>query len=233
MNKVMIDQISDFAFEFLSNFQAASGSITAIAAVFASTFAYIGLRTWRLQLKGSSEYTLAKDLLKTIYRVREGFKHVRNPAIFNYEYPKEMIDETGHLKRGSEADGTRHVYSERLKVLSEALISLEDRNLNAQVEWGADYARMIVAIRKCRNELLDAIRNLVEAKMPGGERRTKPEMSQERSILYYLGEDHPDLDKFTPEINAAVSVYEAQLRPIISRMERHAKRRFRASAKRS
>jgi hypothetical protein len=53
--------------EFLG---ASSDQIVALAASAAATCTYLGLRTWRRQLKGASEYALAKDLLKAVYRVR-------------------------------------------------------------------------------------------------------------------------------------------------------------------
>lgn len=57
-----------------------SGQIVALAAAFAAVSAYLGIRTWRAELKGKSEYELAKDLLKAVYKVREAFYHVRHIA---------------------------------------------------------------------------------------------------------------------------------------------------------
>ena len=56
-----------------------------LSALFAAIFAYMGLTTWRKELKGKSEYQIAKDVLKSVYRVRDAFKQVRHPAIYQYE----------------------------------------------------------------------------------------------------------------------------------------------------
>lgn len=196
---------------------ASSEQIKALTAITAAALAFVGLRTWRLQLKGTAEYTLAKEVLKSVYRVREAFKHVRNPAIFSYEYPESMRQPSGHLKDECRAEGTAHVYEERFKVLNEAFRTLEDRTLDAQVEWGSDYAKIIVPLRKCRAELLVALQNHVEVMKPGHERRrtTVDERREARSVMYYLGEDQAELDSFTPEINSAITQFEQRLRPIV------------------
>ena len=39
------------------------------------------------------EYQLAKDVLRLVYKVEEAFRHVRNTAIFGYEYSKDMANQ--------------------------------------------------------------------------------------------------------------------------------------------
>jgi hypothetical protein len=73
--------------------------VIGLSAASAAVFAYLGLSAWRRELKGKSEYELAKEVLKSVYKVREAFKHVRRPGIYQYEYPEEMRDHHGHLKK--------------------------------------------------------------------------------------------------------------------------------------
>ena len=53
--------------------------VITLAAASAALCVYLGLNAWRNELKGKAEYELAKNVLKSVYRVREAFKHVRNP----------------------------------------------------------------------------------------------------------------------------------------------------------
>lgn len=209
----------DFLGELWRQLGAASEQIKALTAITAAALAFVGLRTWRLQLKGTAEYTLAKEVLKAAYRVREAFKHVRNPAIFAYEYPEAMRDETNHLKDEFRAEGTAHVYEERFKLLNDAFRALEDRSLDAQVEWGSEFAAVMMPLRKLRAELLVTLQDHVQAMKPGHQRRrtTVDEKREERSVMYYLGEDATDMDRFTPEINRAIAEFETRLRPIIGK----------------
>lgn len=202
-----------------------SESITAIkdilvgvSAVSAALFAYLGLTTWRKELKGKSEYQLAKEVLKSVYKVREAFKHVRNPGIYQYEYPKDMLDNTGYLKREFHYEGTAHVYEKRWKMMAEAFSELEDHHLEAQVEWGPEFQDVILKLRTCKVELQITIQQLLEReKNPSMiERSGFEKNAEERSILYNLG-SNSELDKFTPQIDEAINEFEKWLRPHIKR----------------
>lgn|ERR1043166_1488299 len=73
--------------------------VLALCGVATVTIAALGLRTWRRQLKGTSEYTKAKEVLKAVYKVGRAFRHIRSASIYEYEYPEEMRDSFGLKKR--------------------------------------------------------------------------------------------------------------------------------------
>ncbi len=189
-----------------------------LSAVFAAFIAYKGINTWRDELKGKSEYQLAKDTLRAVYKVSEAFKHVRGPAIYSYEYPEEMTDSHGHLKNEFRHEGTAYVYENRWKVMHEAFIELEKLHLDAMVEWGSEYQDIIVPIRKCRIEVQLAVQHLLSRYQNPHEPdwMDKEEKKRQQAVLYYAGDDSK-YDTFTPEINNAVSKFEEWLRPYISR----------------
>jgi hypothetical protein len=190
----------------------------ALAALSAAIFAYLGLSTWRKELKGKAEYEKAKEVLKAVYKVREGFKHVRNPVIWSYEYPEEMRDHWGHLKKESEYEGTAHVYEQRWKVLGEAFNDLEEKTLEAQVEWGPEFENIIRPLRECRATLLTTIRMMLERKKHPKEfsQLNLEESQKETSVLNYIGSDSK-YDKFTPDIDKEIAEFEKKLRPHIRR----------------
>jgi hypothetical protein len=189
-----------------------------LAATAAAFFTYLGLRTWRRQLKGASEYALAKDLLKALYRVREGFMQVRNPMMFSYEYPEHTLDSWGHAKREMHAEALEHAYRNRWKQLHEAWLSLEEKNLEAQVEWGAEYQLAILPLRRCRVELQMAVEDTINAAKPNAKAQTAAAKERDaKSVIYYVGDDSAH-DRFTPEINAAIMEFEKRLRPKIGKL---------------
>jgi hypothetical protein len=191
-------------------------AILALAAIWAGIMGFYGLRTWRRELKGKAEFAKAKEVLKAVYRVREAFKHVRHPAIFQYEYPKDMCDESGHLKTSQRYEGTAHVYETRWKAMAEAFNTLEELTLDAQVEWGAGFQNVIMPLRKCKVELLIAVQDYIEAHKDRHSRepRSADEKKEQREILYYTGEDSKH-DDFTNQINQAVQKFEEKLRPLV------------------
>ena len=190
-----------------------SDQITAVAAAAAAFFAYRGLRSWQHQMKGTAEYRLAKELMKAVYRVREAFMHVRNPAIFSYEYPQEMLDTWGYPSSALQAEATEYVYNNRWKRLHEAFVTLEEKNLDAQVEWGSQYSEVIKPLRKCRVELQLAIRDIVDGLKPNAKPSTEAAKERDaKSVIYHIDPDSPD-DRFTPEIEEAIRQFENRLRP--------------------
>ncbi|OQY20711.1 MAG: hypothetical protein B6I35_10155, partial [Anaerolineaceae bacterium 4572_32.2] len=64
--------------------------VTILAALVAATVAIMGLRTWRKQLRGKTEYELARRLLRSVYRVRDAIRIVRNPFISSAETVQSM-----------------------------------------------------------------------------------------------------------------------------------------------
>lgn len=187
-----------------------------LSAAAAALFAYLGLSAWKRELKGKSEYQLAKDVLKSVYRVREAFKHARNPAIYQYEYPEDMTDHFGHLKREHRYEGTAHVYEKRWEIMAKAFQDLEEYHLDAQVEWGSEFQNKIVKLRTCRVNLMIAIQqNLERIKNPSTAALSPAEQrAEERSVLYNLGPDS-NQDKFTLEIEEAINEFEKWLRPYV------------------
>lgn len=155
-------------------------------------------------------------MLKAIYKVRNGFGIVRSPLIESYEYPEDMRDHQGALKREYRHEGTKRVYEARWKYLADAFQELEEQNLDAQVEWGSEFRQTIIPLRKCRAQLKYAIESMLDReKNPEDyEDMTAEDKAEERSILYESGEDS-DFDKLTPQINIAIKQFEDKLRPLI------------------
>ena len=184
------------------------------AAVAAALIAYFGVDAWKRELKGKSEYELAKRVLISVYKVREAFKQVRNPAIYQYEYPEEMKDESGHLHKDKDYAGSLHVYEERWAVLENAFLELEEHHLEAQVEWGPQFQDVITMLRRCRTDLHLAIHQFLERKRTPeySVASSVEESKKERSILYYGGAGSKH-DEFSPQIDEAIREFETWLRP--------------------
>jgi hypothetical protein len=210
-NVTIVSQIAEYT-------AIAQNVVLALSGAAAAIIAYMGLTIWRKELKGKSEYAKAKEVLKAVYKVRSAFNHVRNPAIYQYEYPEEMRDHDGHLKQEHYYEGTLHVYENRWKHLSEAFQELEERNLDAQVEWGPEFQDVIIPLRGCKAELQIAIENMLEGKKNPHERRelSREERQEESSILYHIGKNSRH-DKFTPKIDEAIKEFEKRLRPLIKK----------------
>ncbi len=195
---------------------AGKDALVGLSVITAAVFAYLGLSVWKKELKGKSEYELAKDVLKSVYRVREALKHVRHPAIYQYEYPEEMIDHHGHLKREHDYEGTAHVYEKRWETVAKAFGKLEEHHLDAQVEWGPEFQNKITKLRSCCVDLRIAIQQMLERKKnPAEAPLSKPEERTEKFFVLYAGGADSKHDTFTPLIDDALNEFEQWLRPHI------------------
>lgn len=190
--------------------------LVGLFAASAAVFAYLGISEWRKELKGKAEYQLAKDVLKSVYKVREAFKHVRCPIIYQYEYPEEMRSSDGHLEGKHDYEGNMYVYQKRWEVMEVSFKELEEHHLAAQVEWGPEFQNVIIKLRACRVELMTAIqRMLARKKNPrNGALTSVEERTEERSVLEEIGSDSKP-DEFTSQINEAINEFEKWLRPHI------------------
>lgn len=193
--------------------------ILALAALATACIAYNGLSTWKKELKGKSEYTLAKEVLRAIYQVREGFKHVRDPLMSGYEYPKDTIGPNGMLIPEKEYEAFSHAYDKRWEVLKNALMELEEKHIEAQVEWGPENQAKIIGIRKCAKQLQFIIWDFLERKRKPDQERWRQENTDPKEITKYdrkqtsILYDHGPENEFTQQINSAVIEFEEWLRP--------------------
>ena len=192
-----------------------SNQIIALCALLATRFAYLGIKTWKKQLIGSSRYQKAKEVLKAVYNVRNIFRDVRNPLIYHYEYKKEFLNGIGQPKSDKDYEITLHIYDSRWKFLSKAFAELENLHLEAQVEWGKEYAEKIYSLRKCYNKLNHALEDYIESKNPSNKYPVIIDNEITSIIFSSLSPEKPN--EFSLEIEESVEEFDVWLRPFINK----------------
>ena len=100
-------------------------AVIAISAAAAALYGIKGINTWRRELKGKSEYEIAKSALKAAYRIRDGLDHVRGDAILLHEYPAEMRTHRGDIAPENRHEALVSVYAKRFEYLQEYFLKLE------------------------------------------------------------------------------------------------------------
>jgi hypothetical protein len=60
--------------------------LVAAAAVGGLIVASLGLKTWRKQLKGNTQYELSRRVLRAVFKTRDAMRQVRNPFISAAEF---------------------------------------------------------------------------------------------------------------------------------------------------
>ena len=104
--------------------------ITAFAAFVAVVIAGIGLYTWKMQLKGTAKYDIARNLLKSIYNVKYAIEALRSryiSATIEEESPKKINFIETHK------NAIENVYKSRLEYLNKMMVDFEGKQLDAEI----------------------------------------------------------------------------------------------------
>lgn len=173
--------------------------VTTIAAGIAAIVAIMGIKAWKKQLKGKTNYELARRYLRAVYKVRDAIKYVRNPFISSEEifsaFKESGLNEVDY---NNQQKSNRAVYSLRWKKVIEAISDLDVELLEAEVLWGKEVVELKESLNLCINELFFNLKRFLEE----GNRR------EFHDVIY-------DVDNgiFTKKVNEAVEKIETYIKP--------------------
>lgn len=123
--------------------------ISLLIAITSLILVFYGLRSWRLQLNGTSRIKLAKTLLAQIYFICDLINDARMNVFFEYEEP---IDKTLDIKGKLTLQ-----LQNRLKPINEAFNELEKTYYESKVEWKFKSNRYFKELRSIYMEYVRAI----------------------------------------------------------------------------
>lgn len=191
--------------------------IALIAAAITAIYVGIkGLGTWRRQLRGNTEYTLAKNILTSMYELREAISGVRNPFMMyssEPDLPQEELDELSQKEK--EWLALAQAYQKRLEPIPAARAKLKANLLEAEAVWGHDLVAKINPLFRLIKELWLAIQEHLEARTP-----TIPyespgsDIIKKRHAILYEGD--PEKDDFKNQLEDAIRKVEIELKPHIT-----------------
>ena len=179
---------------------AISEALTAVAAATGAFIAVLGLNAWKKQLKGKTDYELARRYLRAVYKLRDAVQNVRNPFI-PAEEMNAALKQSGKEGLGDGVDtqeGVRAAYSARWQKVTEAGSDLSVELREAEVSWGRKALDIERDMEKCVQELFVTLRMYVQ-------HNERPN----RDLIY----DQGDNDEYTKRLTTAVTKIEAYLAP--------------------
>lgn len=114
-----------------------------------------GLSTWRRQLKGQSDYNLAKDVLINLYKYRDALFFVRHPLITGAELKlPEGIDEKELKYAEVNYLRTETAYQNRWDKVVEVRSKLLTNLVEVEALWEADLALQLKNMFEHEKELM-------------------------------------------------------------------------------
>ena len=183
---------------------AISGSLAALATLCGVAVAWFGLSTWRKQLKGTTEYDLAKRVLLEVYKIRDAVEYVRQPFLMS----SEAGDDSGNLPWEVAA------YNNRWKEVRRITIDLDAVCLEGEVIWGESIVTHKRALFSQINKLHNAVHSFTTAKM---EPIFKDDFTEDMKKTLYAGSDGMGADKYAKELAGIIKKFEDYVKPHLKR----------------
>lgn len=170
--------------------------ITIAAAVVGIIVAISGLDAWKKQLKGKTDYELARRYLRAVLKLRDALQSVRHPMITAGEFSqaKKVVKDDGESE---DIDENIAVYIVRWKLVTESLSDLQVESFEAQVSWGKEILRL-------EKPMKQLIRELNVHLMLSLDKNLEPkEKIESRKYIYNSGDDN-NPDQYTRDLNGAI-----------------------------
>ncbi len=140
------------AFSNIQDFLSVTRDILGIlSTAILTVIAVLGLYTWKSQLKGKTEYELARRLLRAVFRTRDAIILVRHI----YASPSEIaaaLQEAGieidQRNPDFHSQSQDVLYRRRWKAIQEALAELDIEAFEAEVIWGTEARTVLLPLRQ-------------------------------------------------------------------------------------
>ena len=191
-------------------------SVLTVAAIIASYVGLKGLSTWQRQLRGNTEYTLAKNILMSMYELREAISSIRSwiqsfPLV--PDLPEEELKNMSVKKQRWYAQV--QTYQKKWEPVSAARAKLRADLFEAEAVWGRAIVDKVNPIQSLINKLWLAITGHLEARDPNTPyEATDLTEARKRQVIMYEG--GPENDDFKQHLEAAIREIEIELKPHIT-----------------
>ncbi|HCG6765717.1 hypothetical protein [Vibrio parahaemolyticus] len=188
--------------------------IMSVAAVVTAVMAVLGLKSWQRELKGKTEFEVARSLLRDTYKVRDQLSYARNPMTLSNEFPQGYNPLQNQYDPKTEADAHGYAFTNRWKPVVEAVLEYELTLLEAEAIWGSEIKSLCFELRKCCQRLNRSMNTVVSD--------IASEHDKYKGYEHIPNKARDDVwssndDELTANINAAVEAIEQYLRPHIKR----------------
>lgn len=193
--------------------------IIVVVSIVGACTARSALSTWQRQLHGSTEYELSRRILKSIYRVRDSIKMVRNPFMGQPEIEAALRQLTENTAEGNVTrqitEATILAYNIRWGKLADNLRELEVECLESEVFWKREVHELVQPLHDAINELHSALRKYLRERDDRAVYSAEDIEEIERIVFGFSFEQ--ENDAFAKRVQAAIIETEKFLSPNYSR----------------
>jgi hypothetical protein len=171
--------------------------LVAVAAIGATTAAFIGLNTWKHQSKWQTNYELSKSLLVGVKKRRDAIKHIRNPFGWSHE---EELEGSDIAEDEVKWRGIQKKYGDRWDKLTNVTQDLYAQVLEAQALWGNEFQTLETRLSNLETDLLIEIQLYTEMHNPLHRGRdhfkSQDEESRNHQVVFGAGSENAFSKKY-------------------------------------
>jgi hypothetical protein len=125
---------------------------TALSAVAVAVIAYVGLHTWKRQLKIKTEYDLARRYLITLYRLSAAINSLRGVySTSEYLGPAFISAKLEQVDFSLYDESEKERLSKKWKLIAEEYSNLEVETFQAEALWGKEASNNLSSMREVVN----------------------------------------------------------------------------------
>ncbi|MBS7131975.1 MAG: hypothetical protein KH116_13630 [Clostridium sp.] len=173
-----------------------------------------GLSTWKRQIKGQSEYALAKETLINVYKLRDEIINVRHPAMTIKERPELPADKIQTMT----ADQIRHhslreAYRKRWDKVITANSTLSVNLIEAEAMWDSDLKTLSEKLFRHQNYLVHMIDRYLSIRNPELHPSARDSIAKESDKIHeVVFNSLDDNDQYNKTLNEHIKPIEEYLK---------------------
>ncbi|WP_338498180.1 hypothetical protein V5F23_09590 [Pseudomonas sp. WP18] len=193
------------------------GSIASLVAVAAAIiFGWLGLKTWKRQLQGTTNHELSRKLLVAIYTYETTLNAARDIGLSSDELSEDDAFEVSSLAEESNRFAfTYAVYRTRLKSIEASLVPVRAYLLEARALWGAELEDLVNELVKMKDEWWNVARRYTSAMNPAEDSETRERYAiawtQHRGVLYESDQNNEFWDRFQQRLSGVEAYLRTKL----------------------
>ncbi len=190
--------------------------IVSISAVVVALIAIYGVFQWKRELKGKSQFELARQIVKLAMEYRDNYHAVRSPITYSIEYAnrEKAADETNET---SQILDEWHAKIKRMEKLNKIILQLHEASWEAEILLSEELPKYILPIEETYNDLGISIRSYFNSQLLV----TKQHI--QRDDIYEKQQEHNDHiygmpdDKYGKEVDLLIDKLVSKIKLFIQR----------------
>ncbi|WP_431689431.1 hypothetical protein [Hahella sp. NBU794] len=185
------------------------------SAVTMAYVAYRGLEKWKSELAGKADFDVARNLIRSVYKLRNEIQSCRSLFVSAGEFPEGYRNGMAGLTNREKGDAWLYVYNNRWNPVFNAIQEFDVSTLEVEALWGRDAKEKTQALRQLAMRLRVAIDSFLRNEYSGNQDLANSDFDvRVRSDLNASGLKG---DSLSPAIDSAIEEIEIMIRPHLKR----------------